>query len=77
MSLEDRYWTLVGSKLGVINTEDIEIERRYPTEGGSGGFVLTRWKQHPSKTYQDLIEALREVGLNQAADEIVQFLGNN
>ncbi len=77
LSLDDRYWTLAGSKLDLLSVEVIEFRRRHPLEGGNGGVVLKAWQQSTTKTHKDLIEALTEVGLESAAKEVEKyFLGH-
>ncbi len=76
LSLRDCYWTLVGSKLGLLTTDDIMFYRLNPYQGGNGGVVLNRWIESPTKTYTELIAVLKdpEVGLSQTAEEVEHFL---
>ena len=63
------YWPMVGSKLKLMNVDDIQYYRSNPVKGGNGTEVLHRW-QDSSLTYRDLVNVLREVSLNRAADVI-------
>jgi hypothetical protein len=65
----NEYWTLVGSKLGLMTFDDINYFRSNPVKGGNGSEVLQRW-QESNLTYRDLVNALKDVNLNRAADVI-------
>ena len=65
----NEYWTTVASKLHLMTFDDINYFRSNPVKGGNGSEVLQRW-QESNLTYRDLVNALKEVNLNRAADVI-------
>ena len=63
------YWPPVAAKLNLMTFDDINYYRTNPVKGGNGSEVLQRW-QESNLTYRDLVNALKEVNLNRAADLI-------
>lgn len=72
LSSSSDYWAFVGAKLNLISTDDIQYYRANPVKGGNGSEVLHRWKES-NLTYRDLVNELREVHLNRAADVIEKY----
>ena len=56
--MEDK-WALLGSRLGLIETNDINFYKNNPHKGGNGELILKRWKDSDC-SYKDLVAALRD-----------------
>ena len=52
-------WALLGSKLGLLNTDDIQFYKQYPHKGGNGELILRMWKDSDC-SYKELVAALRD-----------------
>ena len=73
MSTSDEYWSLVGAKLQLLSTDDINYYQNNPNPRGNGAEVLKRWQDSDS-TVAELVIALHEVKLNQLALEIEECM---
>lgn len=67
------YWTMVGSKLGLLTTTDINFLHAHPNPGGNGAEVLSRWKES-NVPVTELIRIVKEVGLVTMGTEIEECL---
>ena len=52
-------WALLGSKLGLLQTDDIQFYKQYPHKGGNGELILRMWKDSDC-SYKELVAALRD-----------------
>ena len=52
-------WALLGSKLGLLETDDIQFYKQYPHKGGNGELILRMWKDSDC-SYKELVAALRD-----------------
>ena len=64
-------WAHLGSKLGLLETDDIHFYKQYPYKGGNGEMILARWKDSDC-SYKELVAALRDkdIRLDQLATQI-------
>lgn len=64
-------WAQLGSKLGLIKTDDINYYKQYPYNGGNGALILTLWKDS-DLSYRELVDALKDkdIRLDQLARQI-------
>ena len=64
-------WALIGSKLGLLTTDDIQLHKHYPHKGGNGELILGMWRDSDC-SYKDLVAVLREdeIRLDQIAIQI-------
>ena len=62
---------LLGSKLGLMKTDDIHFYKQNPDKGGNGELILHMWKDSDC-SYKELVAALRDedIGLDELALQI-------
>ena len=64
-------WAVLGSKLGLITTDDINFYKDNPYRGGNGQLILRMWKDSDC-SYKELVAALRDedIRLDKLAGQI-------
>lgn len=64
-------WAVLGSKLGLVTTDDINYYKGYPYQGGNGQLILRMWKDSDC-SYKELVAALRDedIRLDKLAGQI-------
>ena len=72
LSSTEDHWTMVGSKLNLLSTDDIHSLRENPSPAGNE--VLRRWYES-SLSYKDLVAVLSspDVRLTALANEIESY----
>ena len=64
-------WAVLGSKLGLVTTDDINFYKDNPRKGGNGELILRMWKDSDC-SYRELVAALRDedIRLDKLATQI-------
>jgi len=73
LSSNEGKWALVGSKLNLLKTPDIDFYRTNPCRDGNGRLVISKWSNSATLTYKDLTQALRWAQMEALADEIDSY----
>ena len=78
LSSSHDYWSMVGAKLKLLSTDDIQVFRTTPHKGGNGEEVMRRWSES-ALSYKELVVVLQspEVRLDALAKEIEEYFSGS
>lgn len=70
-------WALVGSKLGLVSTDDIRFYTHNTQKGGNGQLILDLWRNSDC-SYKELVDVLKseDVHLDSLAKQIEDHFTN-